>query len=58
MRMSEYLCKLRAAEVRRLLAENPNIKLVEAAERSGFGSLRSLHRVYREIYGETPRTHA
>ena len=56
MSMSEYLNKLRAAEVKRLISENPEMTLIEAAELSGFGSLRSLHRAYRSSYGETPRS--
>ncbi|MBQ2709080.1 MAG: helix-turn-helix transcriptional regulator [Clostridia bacterium] len=55
MSISEYLGRLRAVEVRRLLAENPDMTLPEAAARSGFGSLRSLHRVYLKEFGTTPR---
>ncbi len=55
MTMNEYVNRLRAAEVRRLLAENPALTLSEAAAMAGFGSLRSLHRAYREVYGRTPR---
>ncbi len=52
--ISEYLNRLRAREAKRLLAENPDMILPEVAERAGFGSLRSLHRVYKEVYGSTP----
>ena len=55
MSISEYLGRLRAVEVRRLLAENPDMTLPEAAARSGFGSLRSLHRVYLKEFGTTPK---
>ena len=55
MSISEYLGRLRAGEVRRLLAEEPELTLQEAAARAGFGSLRSLHRVYLKEFGCTPR---
>ncbi|MBQ8510669.1 MAG: helix-turn-helix domain-containing protein [Clostridia bacterium] len=54
MTMNEYVNSLRAAEVRRLLSENPKMILTEAAALSGFGSLRSLHRAYKQTYGHPP----
>lgn len=54
MSMNEYVTRLRAAEVRRLLSENPEITLPEAGAEAGFGSLRTLHRAYKEIYGCAP----
>ena len=55
MTINEYVSRLRAIEVRRLLTESPEMTLPEAAARSGFGSLRSLHRVYLKEFGTTPR---
>ena len=52
--MNEYITRLRAAEVRRLLTEETNITLAEACSAAGFGSLRTLHRAYKEIYGCAP----
>lgn len=53
--LNDYIGSVRAAEVKRLLAENPAMTLKEAAALSGFGSLRTLHRVYAQVYGTTPR---
>lgn len=52
--MSEYVTRLRAAEVRRLLVEEADVTLAEACSAAGFGSLRTLHRAYKEIYGSAP----
>lgn len=53
--LNEYVNRVRAAEVRRLLREHPDMNLAEAADLAGFGSLRTLHRVYRQEFGCTPR---
>ena len=53
MSMSEYVTRLRAAEVRRLLDEE-GVTLLQACSEAGFGSLRTLHRAYKEIYGCSP----
>ena len=53
MSMNEYVTRLRAAEVRRLLDEE-GITLLQACSEAGFGSLRTLHRAYKEIYGASP----
>ncbi len=53
--IGDHINRVRALEVNRLLAEHPDMTLKEAADRSGFGSLRTLHRVFREEFGMTPR---
>jgi len=54
MTISEYITRLRVTEVRRMMTETPEMTLPEAAERAGFGSLRTLHRAYKAEFGCTP----
>ena len=55
MSIIDYINRLRAAEVKSLLARVPGLTLKEAAELAGFGSLRTMHRVYFKEYGCTPK---
>ena len=55
MTIGSYVNHLRAVDVMINLRENPKLRLTEAAELSGFGSVRNLLRVYRSEFGCTPR---
>ena len=52
--MNEYLSRIRALEARRILQADPKISHEEAAERAGFGSLRTFYRVYKKEFGTSP----
>ena len=52
--INAYISHLRAIDVRANLRDDPDMRLAEAAELSGFGSVRSLLRAYREEFGKTP----
>ena len=49
-----FLNRLRAEEVYRLLCDNPQITLVEAADQVGFGTVQTLLRAFRKNYDLTP----
>ena len=55
MTIGSYINHLRAVDVMINLRENPKLRLTEAAEISGFGSVRNLLRAYRREFGCTPR---
>ena len=55
MTIGAYINHLRALDVLSVLKENPNMRLTEAAELCGFGSVRSLLRAYKKEFGCTPR---
>ena len=49
-----YVNNLRCYNAKRMLAES-DISLIDAATACGFSSLRTFHRVYKAVTGETPR---
>ena len=49
----EQIQKVRVARAKRLLHET-ELSIAQVAERSGFGNLRQLDRVFRQYEGETP----
>ena len=49
-----YVNNLRCHNAKRMLAES-DISLIDAATACGFSSLRTFHRVYKAVTGETPR---
>ncbi|MBQ8510464.1 MAG: AraC family transcriptional regulator [Clostridia bacterium] len=57
MTVNAYINHLRAIDVRANLAEDPDMPLIEAADLSGFGCVRSLLRAYRNEFGCTPSKH-
>ncbi|MBQ8510243.1 MAG: helix-turn-helix transcriptional regulator [Clostridia bacterium] len=52
--INDYITSLRTMEVNRLLNAHPELKLEEIAERSGFQSMRSMLRAFRDRYSCTP----
>ena len=54
MTVKSYLGRLRAIDVRQNLIQHADMTLEQAADLAGFGSVRSMLRVYREVYGCTP----
>ncbi|MBQ8508701.1 MAG: helix-turn-helix domain-containing protein [Clostridia bacterium] len=54
MTISAYINHLRALDVRANLSDDPNMRLTEAAELAGFGSVRSMLRAYKREFGCTP----
>jgi len=55
MTITAYVNHLRALDVMTVLKENPTMRLAEAAELCGFGSVRNLLRAYKKEFGCTPR---
>ena len=55
MTIGAYVNHLRALDVMTVLKENPTMRLAEAAELCGFGSVRNLLRAYKKEFGCTPR---
>ena len=55
MTINAYINHLRALDVMTVLKENPTMRLAEAAELCGFGSVRNLLRAYKKEFGCTPR---
>ncbi len=55
MTITAYVNHLRALDVMAVLKENPSMRLAEAAELCGFGSVRNLLRAYKKEFGCTPR---
>ncbi len=53
IRFSELVNRYRAEEAARLIGTE-NVSATEAAMRSGFNSIRSFNRVYKELLGRTP----
>ena len=51
---TRYVNNLRCYKAKRLLAES-NLPLIDIANACGFSSMRTFHRVYKEVTGETPR---
>lgn len=51
---TRYLNSLRVDMARQLLVQS-GLSLIDVATACGFGSLRTFHRVYKELTGETPR---
>lgn len=54
MSVTDYTNSLRVSELKRILNENPEIKLEAAAERAGFKSIRTAYRCFEETFGSTP----
>jgi len=54
MTITAYVNRLRAIDVYTSLARDATLTLAEASEAAGFGSVRSMLRAYREVYGTTP----
>ncbi|MBE6613554.1 MAG: AraC family transcriptional regulator [Ruminococcaceae bacterium] len=52
--ITAYANRLRAIELHAILSRDASLTLMEAAGTVGFGSMRSLLRAYREVYGTTP----
>ena len=50
----KYLGEIRASEVKRILLENPDMTLVEAADRCGFSNTQTLIRAFKRKFGKTP----
>ena len=55
MTIGAYVNHLRALDVMIVLKENPTMRLTEAADLCGFGSVRNLLRCYKKEFGCTPR---
>lgn len=51
---TRYVNNLRCYKARRMLAEN-DLPLIDVAAACGFSSMRTFHRVYKEVTGQTPR---
>ena len=51
---TRYVNNLRCYKAKRLLAES-DLPLIDIATACGFSSMRTFHRVYKEVTGETPR---
>ncbi|MBQ2708503.1 MAG: helix-turn-helix transcriptional regulator [Clostridia bacterium] len=52
--ITAYTNRLRAIELHAILSKDASLTLAEAAGTVGFGSMRSMLRAYREVYGCTP----
>lgn len=50
----ELTAQYRMEEAKRLLKENPNMKVEEVAERVGYSSKSSFNTVFKKITGQTP----
>ena len=51
---TRYVNHLRCYNARRMLAES-DLPLIDVATACGFSSIRTFHRVYKEVTGDTPR---
>ena len=52
---TRYVNNLRCYHAKRMLAES-DLPLIDVATACGFSSLRTFHRVYKAVTGETPRS--
>ena len=54
MSVPQYITSLRTTMVCRLLSEQPELSLSEIAGQTGFQSMRSMLRAFRQHYNCTP----
>ena len=54
---TRYVNNLRCHNAKRMLAES-GLPLIDIANACGFSSIRTFHRVYKELTGDTPRSDA
>lgn len=54
MHLTDYINRLRVTRAHELISQT-HMDMEQVAERAGFGSTRQLRRVWRRLYGTTPR---
>ena len=50
-----YVNLIRARNVHKLLQSNPEMTVTEAANKSGFNSLKTFYRAYGQVFDENPK---
>lgn len=55
--LHDLIQRQRVEHAERLLAAHPELRLDRIAERTGFGSTKTLMRAFRRVYGQTPYQH-
>ena len=51
---SKYILRIRMEQAARLLRQNPNIRIYQVAEQTGFVSVKHFNTVFKKYYGVTP----
>ena len=52
---SSYVARLRVGKVKKMIEEDPDIKVIDAAFSCGFESANTFYRAYKKTYGITPK---